>query len=449
MDRRSRSPGQGGRGVLDERFGPYRLESLLGRGGMGEVYRAFDTVRQRLVALKRLPAELAADESFRSRFRRESALAATLRDPHVIPIHDYGEIDGRLYIDMRLVEGVDLASGLDRHGPVPPARAVDVVAQVASALDAAHAAGLVHRDVKPSNVLLTGTAALEFAYLIDFGIARSVLDSTLTGTGEAVGTIGYMAPERFAGGRGDRRVDVYALGCLLVAALTGSAPFTGDDLPALMYAHLNQPPPVPSTMRGGVPPALDAVVAAAMAKEPERRYPTARALAAAARAALAVGPAPRSRPAGEAAGAARPVAARHPGAAEPVGDGAGSVTVSGPCQASGRPGLTGQAGDGARSMAISGPPAVPGQPGTSAAGVPAASAPTGAAATRTARTRAAPPEARRRPPSKRVRRAWRPWGWSRRSPPSARCSSGRSRAMRWAVRRRRSRSPRTARRRTS
>ncbi|MGH3697311.1 MAG: serine/threonine-protein kinase [Pseudonocardiaceae bacterium] len=178
----------------EELFGPYRLESLIGRGGMGEVYRAYDTVRRRTVALKRLPLSFADDNRFQSRFRRESEVAARLRDPHVIPIHDFGEIAGQLFIDMRLVDGVDLAAVVKR-GPLDPARAIHIVAQVAAALDAAHAEGLVHRDVKPSNVLITGHGPDEFAYLIDFGIARNLMGTSTTGM--TVGTIAYMAPERF------------------------------------------------------------------------------------------------------------------------------------------------------------------------------------------------------------------------------------------------------------
>ena len=163
---------------MTEEFGPYRLEHLIGRGGMGEVHRAWDRRRERTVALKRLPAPLAGDPEFQARFRRESALAAQLSEPHIIPIHDFGEINGRLFIDMRLVEGVDLASVVKAEGPMAPRRAVGILAQVAAALDAAHAAGLVHRDVKPSNVLVRGHDEDEFAYLIDFGIARAAAGQT-------------------------------------------------------------------------------------------------------------------------------------------------------------------------------------------------------------------------------------------------------------------------------
>ena len=219
--------------MVEVRFGPYRLEALIGRGGMGEVYRAVDTSRDRVVALRRLSPHLAGDLEFQARFRRESRLAARLREPHIIPIHDFGEIDGQLFIDMRLVEGIDLAGLLAAQGFLPAARAVPIVAQVASALDAAHAERLVHRDVKPSNVLISGAdRQQDYVYLVDFGIARAAFGSgatALTGTGAMVGTLDYIAPERFRG-HGDQRVDVYALGCVLYELLTGCKPFPGEGL---------------------------------------------------------------------------------------------------------------------------------------------------------------------------------------------------------------------------
>ncbi|WP_214369973.1 serine/threonine-protein kinase [Pseudonocardia sp. H11422] len=282
--------------MTETTFGPYTIEGLLGRGGMGEVYRAYDTETDRVVALKLLPGHLAADEEYLERFRRECRAAARLREPHVVPIHRFGEIDGRLYLDMRLVEGTDLGTWLHSYGPLPAAAAVTVVAQVASALDAAHADGLVHRDVKPSNVLLSGVDGRDvdpgslFAYLFDFGIARArdAGDSpgaALTRTGNMTGSLAYVAPERFTGVEADPRVDVYALACVLHQALTGRQPY-GGDLPTLMHAHLHVPPPRPSETRPDVPSALDAVVARGMAKDPDQRYPTAGALATAARGAL-------------------------------------------------------------------------------------------------------------------------------------------------------------------
>ncbi|MEV4052644.1 protein kinase [Amycolatopsis sp. NPDC049688] len=272
-----------------EQFGPYRIEGLLGRGGMGEVHRAYDTAHDRVVALKLLSDPFVADEAFRARFRRESQIVARLREPHVIPIHAYGEIDGRLYLDMRLVEGRDLKELLE-DGPLEPARAAGIVAQVAGALDAAHADGLVHRDVKPSNVLVTDA---DFVYLVDFGIARSMTaeGTSITGTGNVIGTLDYMAPERFGDTPVTGLIDVYALACVFFECLTGRRPFPAEGAAAQMGAHLTAPPPVLSQARPGLPPALDAVVARGMAKRPADRYPTASAFADAVRAALTA-PAP-------------------------------------------------------------------------------------------------------------------------------------------------------------
>ncbi|PRY51643.1 serine/threonine-protein kinase [Geodermatophilus tzadiensis] len=280
-------------------FGPYVLEELLGTGGMGEVWRARDTRRERLVALKLLPEALNRDAEFAGRFRRESHVAARLREPHVVPIHDYGEIDGRLFIDMRLVDGRDLGRLLE-EGPLAPERTVALLAQVADALEAAHADGLVHRDVKPSNVLVTPS---DFVYVVDFGIARSIgsTRTSLTITGATVGTLDYMAPERFTDQPIDGRVDVYSLACVLAQCLTGRRPFRGEDLPALLYAHLYVDPPRPSELVAGVPEAMDEVISKGMAKRPEDRYPTPHALVDAARAALRTVPA-----AATAAGAAPP-----------------------------------------------------------------------------------------------------------------------------------------------
>ncbi|WP_312030082.1 serine/threonine-protein kinase [Actinomycetospora sp. TBRC 11914] len=275
-----------------ETFGDYELHELLGRGGMGEVHRAYDTVRKRTVALKRLPVSLARDEAFRRRFRTEAEVAARLTEPHVLPVHDYGEIDGRLYLDMRHVEGPDLGSLLAKHGPLGPDEAVDVVGQVAAALDAAHADELVHRDVKPSNVLITldENERPAFAYLTDFGVAQiGGADTGLSTTNATAGTVDYMAPERYTSRRTDRMVDVYSLGCVLHEALTGDKPFPAASMPEAMHAHLYLEPPRASEGRDGVPTALDEVVAVAMAKDPADRYATCGALASAARAALQQG----------------------------------------------------------------------------------------------------------------------------------------------------------------
>jgi serine/threonine protein kinase len=263
------------------RFGPYILTAVIGRGGMGVVYRAYDTVKARTVALKVLTPELAADPVYRERFRRESRRAARLSEPHIIPIHDYGQIDGRLFIDMRLVQGTDLSTMLERGGPLPPNGAAWVIAQVASALDAAQADGLVHRDVKPSNVLITGhIQSMPFAYLIDFGIARAVGSVTVSTATSAVGTLAYMAPERINGAPGDHRSDVYSLACVLYECLTGHEPFTGEMV-AVMWAQINSPPPAPTAVRPGLPATVDQVIARGMAKDPASRYSTAGELAAA------------------------------------------------------------------------------------------------------------------------------------------------------------------------
>lgn len=267
---------------LGTRFGPYELQSVIGVGGMGEVYRAYDTARERMVAIKLLRPEMAADRSFQDRFRRESRVAARLQEPHVIPVHDFGEIDGVLYIDMRLVDGASLKEVLRAEGALQPARAVAIIRQVAAALDAAHANGLVHRDIKPENVLLTPD---DFAYLVDFGIAHGGGEASVTSTGLVVGSSAYMASERFSGDRGGPASDVYSLACLLYESLTGRAPFEAADVRQVWSAHMFAPPPRPSIMRRGVSRAFDDVVARGMAKQPHERYATAGELARAASAA--------------------------------------------------------------------------------------------------------------------------------------------------------------------
>jgi YVTN family beta-propeller protein len=265
--------------------GNYRLDSLLGSGGMGDVYKAYDTHRDRYVALKLLPEALSGDQEYLARFRRESNVAARLRDPHVIPIHDFGEIDGQLFIDMRLVDGADISKLLETNGRIAPQRAAYLISQVAEALDAAHADHLVHRDIKPSNILVTLS---DFVYVVDFGIARPIggRQTPLTHTGVTIGTLHYMAPERFIGHDIDGRADIYSLACLLHECLTGAPPFGDRDLPALMYAQLHSDPPEASRLVEGIPPAVDAVIARGMAKDPNDRFATAGALAAAARTAL-------------------------------------------------------------------------------------------------------------------------------------------------------------------
>jgi serine/threonine-protein kinase len=245
-----------------------RIESVAGRGGMGIVYRATQLSLARPVALKLIAPEHAADAGFRERFERESRMAAAIDHPNVIPVYGAGEEDGRLYLVMRWVAGTDLHRLLREQGRLEPVSAARVVDQVAGALDAAHAAGLVHRDVKPANVLLSG----EHAYLADFGLTRPAgSDDPLTTAGHFLGTVDYMAPEQFRGGPVDARTDVYALGCVLYAALTGAPPFPRETVPQTMLAHLHdEPPPAAGLPRGSA-----RVLARALAKAPDDRYPSA------------------------------------------------------------------------------------------------------------------------------------------------------------------------------
>jgi serine/threonine protein kinase len=255
---------------------------------MGQVFRAYDTATDRMVALKVLPTHLAEDDEFGQRFRREARIAASLNDPHVVPIHSYGEIDGQLYVDMRLVEGRDLEQYITENGGRLRADlAVAVIEQVAAALDSAREVGLIHRDVKPSNILIT--YARDFVYLIDFGIARTAADTALTRAGHTMGTVAYMAPERFSGTT-DHRADVYSLACVLHECLTGHRPYPGESLEEQLNGHLNTPPPRASITAPDVPPALDDVLARGMAKHPDKRYQTAIEFAEAARAAVSGAP---------------------------------------------------------------------------------------------------------------------------------------------------------------
>ncbi|OBH01389.1 protein kinase [Mycobacterium sp. E2699] len=265
------------------RFGPYELKRALGHGGMGEVYEAEHTGKGWTVALKLMSESVSSDPVFRERMRREARITGRLQEPHVVPIHDYGEIDGQLFLEMRLIEGTDLDTLLKRFGPLSPPRAVAIITQIASALDAAHAAGVMHRDVKPPNILVTRD---DFAYLVDFGIASASTDEKLTQLGTAVGTWKYMAPERFSDDEVTYRADIYSLACVLYECLTGSPPYPSDSAGVLVTAHLMEPIPQPSAKRTGVPRAFDAVIARGMAKTPHDRYASAGDLARAAHDAL-------------------------------------------------------------------------------------------------------------------------------------------------------------------
>ena len=263
-------------------FGKYKITGVLGKGGMGEVYEAYDNEIGRTVALKIIKSQFANDRKYRMRFERESHAAAKLQEPHVIPIHGFGEIDGCLFIDMRLVRGTDLQSMIDK-APLDPTRAVAIITQIAAALDAAHAEGLIHRDVKPQNIIVTPA---DFAYLVDFGIAEVMGDTRLTAAGAQIGSWAYMAPERFTDQEITPAIDIYALTCVLYESLTGQMPFHVDSPEAVMAAHLAYPPPRPSVTNPKVPASFDDVIARGMAKEPDDRYGSAGALGRAANRAL-------------------------------------------------------------------------------------------------------------------------------------------------------------------
>jgi serine/threonine protein kinase len=269
----------------------YRVLECIGQGGMAAVYRAYDGRLDRLVALKVLSPALASDEGFRQRFIRESRAAAAVDHPHIIPVFEAGEADGILFIAMRYVRGGDVRSLVRRTGPLPPSRAAEIVAQAASALDAAHARGLVHRDVKPGNMLLDSShpGRPDHVYLSDFGLSKSGAITSLTAAGQLVGTLDYVSPEQIEGRSVDGRADQYALACTAFELLTGEPPFHREDVVAVMYAQLSESPPAVRTRRPELPAATDAVLAKALAKAPEDRYATCSDFAAALREALGLG----------------------------------------------------------------------------------------------------------------------------------------------------------------
>jgi serine/threonine protein kinase len=270
------------------RIAGYWLEDRICAGAMAVVFRAVDERLRRRVALKVLPPELAADREFRERFIRESRAAAAVDDPHLIPVYEAGEADGVLFIAMRYVAGGDVRSLVRRNGPLSPERMAAIVLPVASALDAAHAAGLVHRDVKPANMLLdVGQGRPDHVYLADFGISRQMLSAAgLTGTGHFLGTADYCAPEQIQGLPVDGRADQYALACTVFELLSGQPPFRRDETAAVIWAQMTQPPPSLTSRQPGFPPAVDGVLAKALAKRPETRYSTCQEFADALRAAL-------------------------------------------------------------------------------------------------------------------------------------------------------------------
>jgi serine/threonine-protein kinase len=326
-------PTAAGEFAAGSRVAGYLLEERIGRGGMAVVFRALDERLDRTVALKILAPELAADSVFRRRFIGESRAAAAVDDPHIIPVYEAGEASGVLFIAMRFVRGGDVRTLVREGGPLPPGRAVEIISQVAAALDAAHAAGLVHRDVKPANMLLDARAAAgrpDHVYLADFGLSKTALSvSGLTGTGQFLGTLDYVSPEQIAGLPTDGRADQYALAGSAFELLSGAPPFQHDKGPSVLYAHLSQPPPRLTASAPGLPPGTDAVMARALAKDPAYRFASCREFADALRQALGAqspraGQEPVTRP------AARPGAAQRPlrplaGAARPgpAGRGAG------------------------------------------------------------------------------------------------------------------------------
>ncbi len=266
--------------LINKELGRYRVEALIGRGGMAAVYRAFDTRLQRHVALKVLYPQYLADDDIVERFRREAITAAQLDHPHIAPIYDVGDAEGLFFLTMKLLPGPSLAELLQREQRLPADRVVRLASELADALDAAHQRGIIHRDIKPGNVLFDER---DKALLTDFGIAKSLDAPALTESSVIVGTPDYIAPEQIDPrlapyGKLDHRADLYSLGALLYRTLTGHRPFDGPSQVVLL-AHLQMAPPPPSTYLPDLPPAVDAVFAQAMAKRPTDRYSTATALA--------------------------------------------------------------------------------------------------------------------------------------------------------------------------
>jgi DNA-binding beta-propeller fold protein YncE/tRNA A-37 threonylcarbamoyl transferase component Bud32 len=276
--------------AIGSRLAGYRLDAQIGRGGMAVVYRAYDPRLDRRVALKVLAPELARDESFRQRFIRESRAAAAVDHPNIIPVFEAGESEGVLFIAMRYVDGGDVGALIRPGAPLPATRVLGIITQVASALDAAHARGLVHRDVKPGNMLLDASAAADHVYLSDFGLSKQSLSSShLTATGQFLGTLDYVAPEQIEGRLVDGRSDLYALACATFELLSGSPPFQREERLAALWAQLSEPPPALTSRRADLPPAVDPVLAKALAKSPDDRYQTCLGFAAALRDACGLG----------------------------------------------------------------------------------------------------------------------------------------------------------------
>ena len=369
-------------------FGAYRLIGLAGTGGMGVVYRAEQQPLGRIVALKVIRPEVAGSSDYQARFLREARLAAAVNHPHIVPVFDFGEHAGRLYLAMQWIDGVELRCLMDRGRPLVPERAVRIGTQVASALQAIHNAGMLHRDVKPANILVRDMDGEDHAYLTDFGIAKlAEAGGGLTRTGWMIGTTGYLSPEQIRGQQPDGRSDLYALGCVMFEALTGQRPFTGDNDQALLWAHVSSPRPVASQACPGLGRRYDEFFVRALAADPRDRYQSGQELGEALEAACAGRPASRI-PTAAAGPAAQPLAAQHPpglpllpetetaptppaGSSGPSGRtaGAGPAASTGPRAAAG-------SGAAAGSRRAPGRPltsAAPGHPGASpGAGTPGA-----------------------------------------------------------------------------
>jgi serine/threonine protein kinase len=293
-------------------FAGYRIEEFLGAGGMAAVYRAYHEGMGREVALKVLAAALAGDQAFRARFGREAHLVAKVEHPHIIPVYEAGQERGVPFIAMRLVRGGDLRAIVSREGAMSPVRAAAFLSPVASALDTAHEAGLVHRDVKPANMLVdVGRGRPEHVYLSDFGLARGVdtgglSAGNLTTPGQFMGTPEYAAPEQITGSEIDGRADQYALGCVAYTLLTGLVPFARDQAIAVMYAHLYDPPPLVTAVRRNLPVAVNRVLGRVLEKKPDDRYESCMAFADALREALGLPPWGTDSPRSPAPGIAMP-----------------------------------------------------------------------------------------------------------------------------------------------
>jgi len=365
------------------RIAGYLLEEQIGQGGMAVVFRAHDERLERTVALKILAPALAADEAFRQRFIRESRAAAAVDDPHIIPVFEAGEASGVLFIAMRYVRGGDVRSLVSRFGPLPPGRVAEIVSQVASALDAAHGRGLVHRDVKPANMLLdasSGSGRPDHVYLSDFGLSKGSLQASgLTGTGTFLGTLDYISPEQIEGKPVDGRADEYALACAAFELLTGVPPFKRDEAMAVMYAQLSEPPPLVTSRRPDLPVAIDAVFARALAKPPAERYGSCREFADALREAFGIRPydsGPGMVPSGEHP-ATQLVRPSGPESADlaggPVGAGSGAGGGAGPSGSGGIGGIGSAAAAG--TVAMGGAPEFGGGSGPSGPQAPGAGAP--------------------------------------------------------------------------